>query len=102
LIFFNDASPPAPTATFSAGGIEFESADAAIQFNNANYTQLRAELRSTELRLGQSRFLCVDPPSLSDALYEDLVNMIVAISNIDSIEINRNNSSNTHLPRPFR
>jgi hypothetical protein len=99
LIFFGDASPPSPSATFSAEGIDFTNGDAVIQFNNANYTQLNAELRATELRLGQSRFLSVDPPSLSDTLYEDFVNTIVAISNIDSIEFNRNNSSNTQINR---
>jgi hypothetical protein len=35
LIFFDDAANP--SITLSAGSVEFESADAAIQFNNANY-----------------------------------------------------------------
>jgi hypothetical protein len=102
LIFFDDAVPPAPSATFSAGGIEFESADAVIQFNNANYQQLSLEAYAQGIRIGRSQLLSVDPPS--DAyppaiINEDFVNKIVAISNIDSIEFNRNNDTNTSFNR---
>jgi hypothetical protein len=94
LIFFDDASPPAPSATFSARGIDFENEQAEIQSQN-DIDRLSAELYGTELRLGQSRFTSVVPPALSDALYEDFVNKIVAITNIDSKEFNRNNDTNT-------
>jgi hypothetical protein len=99
LIFFDNAYPPAQAASFYAEGIDFTNGDAVIQFNNANYGQLNVELRATELRLGQSRFLSVDSPALSETLYEDFVNTIVAISNIDYIEFYRNNSSNTQINR---
>jgi hypothetical protein len=102
LIFFDDAVSPAPSATFSAGGIEFASPGAAVQFINTTYNQLEVELMAKGLRIARSQLLPVDQPSDAHSLAiinENFVNKIVAISNIDSIEFNRNNNSNTQINR---
>jgi hypothetical protein len=89
LIMFDEDNP---VLEVSRNGIDISNPDAAIRMIDENYAQCGIAIRQIELDMGMSSFSLIDPPTLIEE-DDEMVNKIVKITNIDSIEFNRNTSN---------
>jgi hypothetical protein len=91
VIMFLDENP---VLEVSRDGIDLSNPDSAVPMINENYDQCGIAILQLELEMGRSSFILINSPTVTEDEDEDeMVNKIAKITNIDSIEFNRNKNN---------